>query len=85
MEPGSVEPPPTGAAAAPGGAATDARSDALIYLLLGAISVRRTLLAELDPLRQARQEQARREEARREDRGAPHPAAAARGLRSLLR
>ncbi|WP_437317530.1 hypothetical protein [Sorangium sp. So ce385] len=84
-QPGSVEPPPTGAAASPGGAATDARSDALIYLLLGAISVRRTLLAELDPLREVRREQARREEARREDRGAPEPATAGRGLRSLLR
>ncbi|AGP33299.1 hypothetical protein BE21_26180 [Sorangium cellulosum] len=80
-----MEPPPTGAAAAPGGVATDARSDALIYLLLGAISVRRTLLAELDPLREVRREQARLEDTRREDRGAPHPAAAGRGLRSLLR
>ncbi|WP_437724898.1 hypothetical protein [Sorangium sp. So ce861] len=84
-QPGSVEPEPgsvqpTGAEASPGDAATDARSDALIFLLLGAISVRRTLLAELDPLREAR-----REQARREDHGAPDPAAAGRGLRSLLR
>ncbi|WP_129572676.1 MULTISPECIES: hypothetical protein [Sorangium] len=91
VEPGSVEPPPrameprTGAAASPEGAATDARSHALIYLLLGAISVRRTLFAELVPLREARREQVRREGARREDRGAPDPAAAVRGLRSLLR
>lgn len=71
--PGPPEPPPS----AP---APDARGDALIYLLLGVISLRRTLLAELDPLREARPA-----EAQREDRGAPDLAAAGRGLRSLLR
>ncbi|XXX77465.1 hypothetical protein WMF30_01650 [Sorangium sp. So ce134] len=87
--PDAPEPPPGTAAspgaASPGGTAADARGDALIYLLLGAISVRRTLLAELAPLRDARREEARRAEARREDRRAPDPAAAGRGLRSLLR
>ncbi|WP_437813864.1 hypothetical protein [Sorangium sp. So ce1078] len=81
--PGSPEPPPSAAApggAAPGAAATGARGDALIYLLLGVISLRRTLLAELAPLREARPA-----EAQPPSRGAPDPAAARRGLRSLLR
>ncbi|WP_437968045.1 hypothetical protein WMF04_01530 [Sorangium sp. So ce260] len=76
--PRAPEPPPS--AAATGSATTGARGDALIHLLLGVISLRRTLLAELAPLREARPA-----EAQPQSRGAPDPAAARRGLRSLLR
>ncbi|WP_437801023.1 hypothetical protein [Sorangium sp. So ce693] len=54
--------------------------DQLLYLVLGAISLRRALMAEIEPLRAAHAEAARRDAA-----GAQEPAVQAAKLRDLLR
>jgi hypothetical protein len=59
---------------------TPPRGDAFLHLLLGLISLRRTLRDELDPIRAAP-----RGAALQHERGTPGPVPPAQGLRDLLR